>query len=71
MAKNCLDEMKPYGRDKKITQNPSWKRDYHIRRLGRKVENWWEEIADFDFRTEIKRKWKKEIENQIKENERD
>lgn len=75
MGKNQVEVMKPYGREKKITQNPSWKKDYHLHKLGRKVENWWESIADFDFRTEIKRKVKKDIEEQINEyiakNERD
>lgn len=58
--------MKPYGREKKITQNPEWKTDYHGHSKNhRKLESWWEGIADYLFRTEIKRRWKKQIEEEI------
>jgi hypothetical protein len=57
--------MKPYGREKKITQNPSWKKDYHLHRKGRKIESWWEGIADFISRSRIKQIVRKEIDEEL------
>lgn len=57
--------MKPYGREKKITQNPSWKTDYHLHKRGRKVESWWEGIADFLSRSAMKQKFKKEVKDDL------
>ena len=37
--------MKPFGRMKKISGGNSWKRDYHLHKKGRKLLNWWEDIA--------------------------
>jgi len=41
--------MKPYGREKKISGAGLWKKDYHLHRKGRKLENWWEGMTDFLF----------------------
>lgn len=57
--------MKPYGREKKVSQNPSWKRDYHIHEKGRKVKNWWECICATLTRSAIKRNVAKEIDNEL------
>lgn len=57
--------MKPYGRVKKITQNPDWKRDYHIHENGRKVANWWESICSLLSRSTLKQRIKREINNDI------
>lgn len=57
--------MKPYGREKKIMQNPSWKKDYHLHRKGRKIESWWEGIADFISRSRIKQIVRKEIDEEL------
>ena len=60
--------MKPYGRVKKVTGGQFWKRDRHWHdKKHRKLGNWWEGICDFLSRTEIKRRWKNETENEIKD----
>lgn len=53
--------MKPYGREKKISGAGLWKKDYHLHRKGRKLENWWEGMTDFLSRTAMKQKFKKEV----------
>lgn len=56
--------MKPYGRTKCIRGCP-WKKDSHLHdKNHRKLEMWWEGVADYLNRTGIKRLWKKEIENE-------
>lgn len=63
--------MKPYGRSGYVNGSSHkfgshWKKDYHCHSKNhRKLGNWWEEIVDYLFRTEIKRRWKKEIEEEI------
>ncbi len=57
--------MKPYGRENKVTGGQSWKKDYHLHRNNRKIESWWEGMCDYLFRTEIKRRWKKEIDKEL------
>lgn len=57
--------MKPYGREKKVSQNPEWKQDYHMHEKGRKLKNWWEEICSLIPRKTMKQKIKKEIEDEI------
>lgn len=57
--------MKPYGREKKISGAGLWKKDYHLHRKGRKLENWWEGMTDFLSRTAMKRKFKKEVEDDL------
>lgn len=57
--------MKPYGREKKVTRNPNWKRDYHIHEKGRKVANWWESICSLLSRSTLKQRIKREINNDI------
>ena len=54
--------MKPYGREK--TVRFSCKQDCHPRKGW---HNWWETMADYLSRTEIKRRAKKDIEEQINE----
>ena len=62
--------MKPYGREKKVNGSDHrfgshWKKDYHMHdKKHRKVESWWEGICDYLSRTEIKRRWRKDIENE-------
>jgi hypothetical protein len=61
--------MKPFGREKIVSQNPSWKKDYHCHnKKHRKLRNWWEERCDFMFRSAMKQIWKKKIENDLNEN---
>ena len=57
--------MKPYGRGKKINGAGLWKKDYHLHRKGRKLENWWEGITDFLSRSTMKQKFKKEVEDDL------
>lgn len=59
--------MKPFGREKTVTGKPSWKRDYHVRRDGHKIENWWEEICCCLCRTEQKRLWRKDVSRELSE----
>lgn len=55
--------MKPYGREKKISGSGLWKKDYHLHnKKHRKVESWWEAIADYLSRSAMKQKVKKEME---------
>ena len=54
--------MKPYGREK--TVRFSYKKDCHPRKGW---HNWWETMADYLSRTEIKRRVKKDIDKQINE----
>lgn len=55
--------MKPYGRDKKVLGSGSWKKDYHLKRLG--CANWWENMCDFLTRSRIKQIVQKDITNEI------
>lgn len=57
--------MKPYGREKRVQQNPEWKRDYHLHKQGRKIANWWERICECLSRTAIKNRVKREIEQEL------
>ncbi len=57
--------MKPYGRGKKVNGAGLWKKDYHIHRKNRKLENWWEGITDFLSRSAMKQKFKKEVEDDL------
>lgn len=59
--------MKPFGRIKKISGGNSWKRDYHLHKKGRKLLNWWEDIATCMTRTSMKRLLNIEIEKEISE----
>jgi len=54
--------MKPYGREKNIKGSGIWKQDYHPKKGW---HNWWEDMADFLTRSEIKRRVKKEIEKEL------
>lgn len=54
--------MKPYGREKKIRF--SSKRDCHPKKG---YVNWWEKMCDVVSRTTMKLKWKKQIQNDIKQ----
>lgn len=56
--------MKPYGRYKKVRLNLP---DCHPKKGWR---NWWEDMCDVLDRSAIKRLWKKEVEQELKENER-
>lgn len=51
--------MKPYGRQKHITGGNSWKIDAHLHIKGRKVQNWWENIALPLSRSVMKQNFKK------------
>lgn len=59
--------MKPYGgREKPIRggrgfRTGNWKVDFHIHRKGRKLENWWEGIADVLSRSAMKQRLKRNI----------
>lgn len=55
--------MQPYGRQKKVMLNIP---DYHPRKGWR---NWWDDMCDVLSRSMMKQKLKKEIENEIIENE--
>lgn len=57
--------MKPYGREKTIKGGKPWKVDYHIHKNGKKIGNWWEGMADYLSRTEIKRRVSNEIDKEI------
>lgn len=59
--------MKPYGREKHITGGNQWKRDYHIHKNGRKLENWWESICKFIPRSTMKTNCNKSIKTDILE----
>jgi hypothetical protein len=57
--------MKPYGRGKFISGSGTWKKDYHLHKNGRKVESWWEGIADFFCRARIKQIFKENVEKEL------
>ena len=57
--------MKPYGREKIIKGGKPWKVDYHIHKNSKKIGNWWEGMADYLSRTEIKRRVSNEIDKEI------
>lgn len=60
--------MKPYGREKKVTgSHRSAKIDYHLH-PKHLVENWWESRCCYLSRTELKRRWKKQIDKDLSEN---
>ena len=59
--------MKPYGRDGNIKGSGNWKKDYHIRKNGRKILNWWEDIKDF-CRKSARRKSKEQIKKDLNDN---
>ena len=59
--------MRPYGREKRVSQNPKWKRDHHLHNKGCKLANWWEGICECLSRTAIKRKVRQDIRNEIDE----
>lgn len=52
--------MKPYLRDKKIKGSGKWKQDHHPKKG---YMNWWEEMCNFVYRSNVKQKLKKEINN--------
>ena len=53
--------MKPYGREKKVKGDSSWKQDYHLHEKNKKLKNWWEGICKCLSRKVMKQKWMKEI----------
>ena len=55
--------MKPYGREKKIMRNLP---DYHPH-PKHLIKNWWDDMCDYLSRSAMKRKWKKEVEKEIKQ----
>ena len=59
--------MKSYGREKHITGGNQWKRDYHMHKNGRKLENWWESICKFIPRATMKTICNKSIKTDILE----
>jgi hypothetical protein len=59
--------MKPFGRMKKISGGNSWKRDYDLHEKGRKLLNWWEDIANRITRTSMKRLLNIEVEKEIQD----
>ena len=62
--------MKPYGREKKISGAGLWKKDYHLHRKGRKLENWWEGFCNLVSRTTMKHRIKREIERELQDNKK-
>lgn len=59
--------MKPYGRYKKVRLNIP---DYHPPKKSGGWRNWWDDMCDYLDRSAIKRIWKKEVEQELEENER-
>lgn len=57
--------MKPYGREKKVKARGHWKVDNHPKKG---YINWWEDICDFLSRSKMKQNWKKEVEQDILNN---
>lgn len=57
--------MKPYGRNKSVKASGNWKKDYHIHRKNRKIENWWEAIINYSKRGAINQQVKKEINEEL------
>lgn len=53
--------MKPYGREKHVTGGTVWKKDVHVRKNGRKIENWWESICKLVPRSTMKLNCKRNI----------
>ena len=53
--------MKPYGREKKIKGCGKWKVDYRIRRNGRKIGNWWEDMCNLVPRKTMKQNLFREL----------
>lgn len=63
--------MKPFGRMKKISGGNSWKRDYHLHKKGRKLLNWWEDIATCMTRTSMKKLLNIEIKKELQKDRED
>lgn len=63
--------MKPFGRIKKISGGNSWKRDYHLHKKGRKLLNWWEDIATCMTRTSMKKLLNIEIKKELQKDRED
>lgn len=65
--------MKPYGREKNVNGSSHifgvhWKKDFHVHdKNHRKLEAWWEGICSHLSRTEMKRRWKKDIEKKLED----
>ena len=57
--------MKPFGRYKTVKGGNNWKIDYHIRRNGRKILNWWEDICCCLPRTTIKSIVRQYVKNEL------
>lgn len=55
--------MKPYGLEKTVKGGNNYKKDYHLHKKGRKLENWWEDICMPLTRTKMKQIFKKDLEN--------
>lgn len=53
--------MKPYGREKKIKGCGKWKVDYRVRRNGRKIGNWWEDMCNLVPRKTMKQNLFREL----------
>lgn len=60
--------MRPFGRVKTVKGGNEWKKDYHLHKKNRKLENWWEDITDFLSRSSIKRMVKKYIDKELLDN---
>ncbi len=60
--------MKPYGRIKNVKGSGSWKKDYNIRPKKIYV-NWWENIIKLSSRTTIKNIYKKDIFDELNEDD--
>ena len=54
--------MKPYGRERNVKGGKPWKKDVHP---PKGYINWWESMIDLLSRSSIKRKWKKEINQEL------
>jgi hypothetical protein len=59
--------MKPYGREKKVKGSGSWKKDYHVHQDGKRLQNWWEDMCNYLFRSTMKQNVKKEIDKELEE----
>ena len=57
--------MKPYGREKNLKGSGPWKRDYHVRKAGRKIANWWEDMCDVVSRMTMKRMTEREVDEEV------
>ncbi len=58
--------MKPYGREKKLQGTGVWKQDVHPKKG---YMNWWEDMCKFLSRGRMKQIWKKEIEDELSDND--